>query len=82
MIQLLDRFRGCLLGLAETGGYDAREQILRFSAESSHTTHGARECLDACRPLGAILWRAIAALWCCGRSRVIHCANFGASRQN
>jgi ADP-ribosyl-[dinitrogen reductase] hydrolase len=38
--------------------YPDREQILRYCAESSRTTHGAQECLDACRLLGDILWRA------------------------
>lgn len=38
--------------------YPDRELILHYSAESSRTTHGAQECLDACRLLGDILWRA------------------------
>ncbi len=36
-----------------------RELVLRYSAESSRTTHGAQECLDACRLLGDILYRAL-----------------------
>ena len=31
----------------------------RYSAESSRTTHGAEECLDACRLMGDILFRAL-----------------------
>ena len=38
--------------------YPDRELILRCSAESSRTTHAAAECLDACRLLGDMLWRA------------------------
>jgi ADP-ribosyl-[dinitrogen reductase] hydrolase len=37
--------------------WDAAE---RFAAESSRTTHGAVECLDACRLLARILCRALA----------------------
>ncbi len=33
--------------------------ILQYSVESSRTTHGAAECLDACRLLGDILYRAL-----------------------
>lgn len=36
-----------------------REAALELSAESSRTTHGAHECLDACRLLGAILFSAL-----------------------
>lgn len=36
-----------------------REAVWRYSAESSRTTHGAAECLDACRLLGDILHRAL-----------------------
>lgn len=35
------------------------ELILQYSAESSRTTHGALECVDACRLLGDILYRAL-----------------------
>ncbi|MFH1689765.1 MAG: ADP-ribosylglycohydrolase family protein [Candidatus Eisenbacteria bacterium] len=31
-----------------------RELIQEYSAESSRTTHGAEECLDACRLMGAV----------------------------
>jgi ADP-ribosyl-[dinitrogen reductase] hydrolase len=33
---------------------------IHWSAESSRTTHGARECLDACRLLGAMVHKALA----------------------
>ncbi len=35
-------------------------QAVHYSAESSRTTHGAEECVDACRLFGAILVRALA----------------------
>ena len=34
--------------------------IERYAAESSRTTHGARECIDACRLFAVILKRALA----------------------
>lgn len=36
-----------------------RERILHYSTESSRTTHGTQECLDACRLFGDILYRAL-----------------------
>jgi ADP-ribosyl-[dinitrogen reductase] hydrolase len=36
------------------------EKAVHYSAESSRTTHGAGECVDACRLLDAILVRALA----------------------
>lgn len=36
-----------------------REAALELSAESSRTTHGAQECLDSCRVLGAVLHSAL-----------------------
>lgn len=36
-----------------------REAVLQYSSESSRTTHGAQECVDACRLLGDILYRAL-----------------------
>ena len=36
-----------------------RELIHRYAGESSRTTHGAAECVDACRLLGDILFRAL-----------------------
>lgn len=38
------------------------EAVLKYSVESSRTTHGARECLDACKLLGDILYRAFSGL--------------------
>lgn len=37
-----------------------RERTLHFAAESSRTTHGTQECLDACHLLADILYRALA----------------------
>ncbi len=37
-----------------------RDRVLHFSGESSRTTHGAAECIDACRVLGDMLRRALA----------------------
>jgi ADP-ribosyl-[dinitrogen reductase] hydrolase len=37
-----------------------RERVLYYAAESSRTTHGAQECLDACRLFGDMLFRALA----------------------
>jgi ADP-ribosyl-[dinitrogen reductase] hydrolase len=37
-----------------------RSRILHYCAESSRTTHGATECIDACGLLGDILYRALA----------------------
>ncbi|TNE77647.1 MAG: ADP-ribosylglycohydrolase family protein [Gammaproteobacteria bacterium] len=34
------------------------EQALHFAGESSRTTHGAKECVDACRYFAALLHRA------------------------
>jgi ADP-ribosyl-[dinitrogen reductase] hydrolase len=39
--------------------YPHAETIWHYSAESSRTTHAAAECLDACRLLGDILFRAL-----------------------
>jgi ADP-ribosyl-[dinitrogen reductase] hydrolase len=36
-----------------------RDRVLHFSGESSRTTHGAAECIDASRLLGDILWRSL-----------------------
>ncbi len=37
-----------------------RQQVMHFCAESSRTTHGAAECLDACRLFGDMLCCALA----------------------
>ena len=39
--------------------YPDREATLRYAVESSRTTHGAAECLDACRLLAEIIFRAL-----------------------
>lgn len=39
--------------------YPDTNAIWHYSVESSRTTHGAAECLDACRLLGNILYRAL-----------------------
>jgi ADP-ribosyl-[dinitrogen reductase] hydrolase len=39
--------------------YPDPESIWHYAAESSRTTHAAPECLDACRLLGDILFRAL-----------------------
>jgi ADP-ribosyl-[dinitrogen reductase] hydrolase len=39
--------------------YGDSAAAIRYSAESSRTTHGAPECLDACRLLAEIIWRAL-----------------------
>ena len=35
-------------------------QMLNWAGESSRTTHGAAECIDACRLFGSMLWKALA----------------------
>lgn len=40
------------------------EDVIYFSAESSRTTHGSVECVDACRLLGTMLYGAF-----CGQSK-------------
>ena len=39
--------------------YPDRDFVWHYAAESSRTTHGALECLDACRLLGDILYQAL-----------------------
>lgn len=52
---------GCLMRLAPVPMFyfPNREQILYFSIESSRTTHGSSECLEASRLFGDILFRAL-----------------------
>ena len=52
---------GCLMRLVPVVlfFYPDRELVLRYSAESSRTTHGAEECLDACRLFGDMLFRTL-----------------------
>jgi len=40
--------------------YPDRKAVIDLCGESSRTTHGAQECIDACRLLGAILFHALA----------------------
>lgn len=51
---------GCLMRLAPVPMffYPNQAMIVSMSGESSRTTHGARECIDACRLFGFILYRA------------------------
>jgi ADP-ribosyl-[dinitrogen reductase] hydrolase len=48
---------GCIMRLAPVPMFYAgdREQAVHHAAESSRTTHGAAECLDACRLLASML---------------------------
>jgi ADP-ribosyl-[dinitrogen reductase] hydrolase len=52
---------GSLMRLAPIPMFYApnRDRVLHFSGESSRTTHGAAECVDACRLLGDVLLRAL-----------------------
>jgi len=53
---------GCIMRLAPVPMFfhPDLEKVTYYSGESSRTTHGARECIDACRLFGAILSRALA----------------------
>src|SRR5262249_29192732 len=53
---------GCIMRLAPVPMffYPDREAAVRWSGESSRTTHGADECVDACRAFGLMLFRALA----------------------
>jgi len=53
---------GCIMRLAPVAMFYAadRERAMHFAAESSRTTHGAPECLDACRLLASMLCMAFA----------------------
>jgi ADP-ribosyl-[dinitrogen reductase] hydrolase len=53
---------GCIMRLAPVPMfyYPDEETAVRYAVESSRTTHGAPECVDACRLLAAILVRALA----------------------
>ncbi|MDZ7374305.1 MAG: ADP-ribosylglycohydrolase family protein [candidate division KSB1 bacterium] len=52
---------GCIMRLAPVAlfSYPDLERAERYAAESSRTTHGATECLDAARLLARILVRAL-----------------------
>ena len=38
---------------------DSHEDAVKFSGESSRTTHGSEECIDTCRYFGGILYQAL-----------------------
>jgi ADP-ribosyl-[dinitrogen reductase] hydrolase len=38
------------------------EKILNFAGDSSRTTHGAQECIDACQLLAEMIFRALSAI--------------------
>jgi ADP-ribosyl-[dinitrogen reductase] hydrolase len=52
---------GCIMRLAPVPMYfyPHADRAVHFSGESSRTTHGARECVDACRLFGAMLFAAL-----------------------
>lgn len=52
---------GCIMRLAPVPMFfaDDRDEAVRLSGESSRTTHGAAECVDACRLLGAMIVDAL-----------------------
>jgi ADP-ribosyl-[dinitrogen reductase] hydrolase len=52
---------GCIMRYAPLALYyfPDREAILRHSPDSSRTTHGTQECLDACVLLGEVLYRVL-----------------------
>lgn len=52
---------GCLMRLAPAPMFyfPDHHRVLHFSGESSRTTHGAAECIDASRLFGGILFRAL-----------------------
>lgn len=55
---------GSLMRLAPVAMYYSPDldQVLHYCGESSRTTHGARECIDACRYFGTLLHLAFAGL--------------------
>ena len=55
---------GCIMRLAPIPMFFHRdhEVAVRHSAESSRTTHGTAECLDACRLFGSMIWKALSGL--------------------
>ncbi len=52
---------GCIMRLAPVPMffYPDRDKAVEMSGESARTTHGAPECVEACRLLGAILCQAL-----------------------
>jgi ADP-ribosyl-[dinitrogen reductase] hydrolase len=55
---------GCIMRLAPIPMffYPDLDAVERYSAESSRTTHGAQECVDACRLFGRMICRALLGL--------------------
>jgi ADP-ribosyl-[dinitrogen reductase] hydrolase len=55
---------GCIMRLAPVPMFYWRDQAkaIRYAAESSRTTHGTAECLDACRLFSSIIFKALAGL--------------------
>lgn len=53
---------GCLMRLAPVPMFYFldRDRVVHFSGESSRTTHGATECIDASRLFGEMIFRALA----------------------
>ncbi len=53
---------GCIMRLAPVPMFyfPDRDRGLHFSGESSRTTHGAAECIDACRLFADVLFQALA----------------------
>jgi ADP-ribosyl-[dinitrogen reductase] hydrolase len=53
---------GCIMRLAPVPMFFAadRAEALKYAAESARTTHGAAECLEACRLMSAMLCEAFA----------------------
>jgi ADP-ribosyl-[dinitrogen reductase] hydrolase len=52
---------GCIMRLSPVPMFfwPDRDRAVEFSGESARTTHGARECVDACRLLGSMLVAAL-----------------------
>lgn len=61
---------GSIMRLAPVPLYYAGSTVdaVRLSAESSKTTHGARECVDACKYLGALIVGAVSG---CSKERLL-----------
>src|SRR5262249_47213751 len=53
---------GCIMRLAPVPMFFCpdREQAVEMSGQSARTTHGAAECVEACRLLGGVLFRLLA----------------------
>lgn len=53
---------GCIMRLAPVPMFyfPDRIAVVRFAGESARTTHGAEECIDACRLLAGMICRALA----------------------